>query len=96
MLKGAGCMQVVVVANPANTNAVILSQCAPSIPRRNITCLTRLDHNRALGQVTQSATFLDIPVLFFAAISCPWVPSKIGQMTYSSRWIQRLIVASVL
>ena len=71
MLKAAGCVQVVVVANPANTNAVILSQCAPSIPRKNITCLTRLDHNRALGQVTQSA--FDIHVIFFAATCCPWV-----------------------
>ncbi len=43
--------QVLVVANPANTNALILKENAPSIPAENITCLTRLDHNRALGQV---------------------------------------------
>ena len=49
--------QVLVVANPANTNALILAENAPSIPRENITALTRLDHNRALGQVRQS-TFL--------------------------------------
>lgn len=47
--------QVVVVANPANTNALILAENAPSIPRENITCLTRLDHNRALGQVRAAA-----------------------------------------
>jgi malate dehydrogenase len=35
----------------ANTNALILSQHAPSIPKENITCLTRLDHNRAVAQV---------------------------------------------
>ena len=46
--------QVVVVANPANTNALILAENAPSIPRENITALTRLDHNRVLGQVTTS------------------------------------------
>ena len=45
------CQQVVVVANPANTNALILSENAPSIPKENITALTRLDHNRVLGQV---------------------------------------------
>ncbi|CAI0393767.1 unnamed protein product [Linum tenue] len=45
-----GC-KVVVVANPANTNALILKEFAPSIPPDNITCLTRLDHNRALGQI---------------------------------------------
>ena len=47
--------KVVVVANPANTNALILSKYAPKIPKENITCLTRLDHNRALGQVAQKA-----------------------------------------
>ncbi|KAL3828251.1 hypothetical protein ACJIZ3_017053 [Penstemon smallii] len=45
--------QVVVVANPANTNALILKEYAPSIPEKNITCLTRLDHNRALGQISE-------------------------------------------
>jgi malate dehydrogenase len=43
--------QVLVVANPANTNAIILKEYAPSIPAENITCMTRLDHNRALAQV---------------------------------------------
>lgn len=47
-----GC-KVVVVANPANTNALILSNYAPKIPKENVTCLTRLDHNRALGQVSE-------------------------------------------
>ena len=47
-----GC-KVVVVANPANTNALILSNYAPKIPKENVTCLTRLDHNRALGQVSR-------------------------------------------
>ena len=58
--KGAapGC-KVVVVANPANTNALILKENAPSIPAKNVTCLTRLDHNRALGQVSER---LGVPV----------------------------------
>lgn len=51
--------KVVVVANPANTNALILSNYAPKIPKENVTCLTRLDHNRALGQVAQKA---NVPV----------------------------------
>jgi malate dehydrogenase len=46
-------VRVVVVANPANTNALILKENAPSIPAENITCLTRLDHNRALGQLSE-------------------------------------------
>ena len=45
-------MQVVVVGNPANTNAMICSHFAPSIPKENFTALTRLDHNRAKGQVS--------------------------------------------
>ncbi|KAG5538669.1 hypothetical protein RHGRI_019286 [Rhododendron griersonianum] len=45
--------KVLVVANPANTNALILKEFAPSIPEKNITCLTRLDHNRALGQISE-------------------------------------------
>lgn len=44
-------VKVIVVANPANTNALILKENAPSIPEENITCMTRLDHNRALAQV---------------------------------------------
>lgn len=46
-------VKIVVVANPANTNAFILKDNANSIPRENITCLTRLDHNRALGQIAE-------------------------------------------
>jgi len=51
--------QVLVVANPANTNALILKEFAPSIPEKNISCLTRLDHNRALGQISER---LSVPV----------------------------------
>ena len=45
-------LQVIVVANPANTNALILKENAPKVKDENITCMTRLDHNRALGQVS--------------------------------------------
>ncbi|KAJ0836858.1 putative malate dehydrogenase [Helianthus annuus] len=45
--------KVLVVANPANTNALILKEYAPSIPEENITSLTRLDHNRALNQIAE-------------------------------------------
>lgn len=43
--------RVCVVGNPANTNALILKSNAPNINPRNITALTRLDHNRALSQL---------------------------------------------
>lgn len=44
-----------VIANPANTNCWTLIKNAPSIPRKNFTCLTRLDQNRAMGQVALKA-----------------------------------------
>jgi malate dehydrogenase len=43
--------RVLVVANPANTNCLIMQRNAPSIPKENFSCLTRLDHNRALSQI---------------------------------------------
>lgn len=44
-------IKVVVVGNPANTNALICSKYAPSIPKTNFSALTRLDQNRAQAQV---------------------------------------------
>eukprot|EP00742_Colponemidia_sp_Colp-10_P002128 GILJ01002273.1.p1 GENE.GILJ01002273.1~~GILJ01002273.1.p1 ORF type:complete len:342 (-),score=47.80 GILJ01002273.1:115-1101(-) len=48
-------VKVLVVANPANTNCLIASMNAPDIPRRNFSCLTRLDHNRAISQISLRA-----------------------------------------
>lgn len=44
-------VKVLVVGNPANTNALICQKMAPSIPKENFSCLTRLDHNRAKAQI---------------------------------------------
>jgi len=46
-------VKVLVVGNPANTNAYIAMKSAPSLPRENFTAMLRLDHNRALTQVAQ-------------------------------------------
>src|SRR5690554_3793659 len=46
-------IKVLVVGNPANTNAVITQRNAPSINPRNFTAMTRLDHNRALTQIAK-------------------------------------------
>src|SRR5215470_6821253 len=43
--------RVVVVGNPANTNAAILANNAPDFPKENITSMIRLDHNRAVSQI---------------------------------------------
>jgi len=42
---------VLVVGNPANTNAYIAMKAAPDLPARNFTAMLRLDHNRALSQL---------------------------------------------
>jgi malate dehydrogenase len=44
-------IKVLVVGNPANTNAWIAMKSAPSLPRENFTAMLRLDHNRALSQI---------------------------------------------
>jgi malate dehydrogenase len=44
-------VKILVVGNPANTNAYIAMKSAPSLPRENFTAMLRLDHNRALSQL---------------------------------------------
>lgn len=46
-------IRVLVVGNPANTNALIAQRNAPGLDARNFTAMTRLDHNRALSQLAQ-------------------------------------------
>src|SRR3954471_7355474 len=46
-------VRVLVVGNPANTNALIALNSAPDIDPRQITAMTRLDHNRAVSQLAQ-------------------------------------------
>src|SRR5678815_2953897 len=44
-------VKVLVVGNPANTNAFIAMKSAPDLPKKNFTAMLRLDHNRALSQL---------------------------------------------
>ena len=55
----AGDIRVLVVGNPANTNALIAAAAAPDIPGERFAALTRLDHDRALAQL---AAALEAPV----------------------------------
>jgi len=48
-------VRVLVVGNPANTNAYIAMKSAPSLPSRHFTAMLRLDHNRALTQLAQKS-----------------------------------------
>lgn len=52
-------VRVLVVGNPANTNALIAQAHAPDVPAERFTAMTRLDHNRALSQLAQK---LDVSV----------------------------------
>jgi malate dehydrogenase len=52
-------VKVLVVGNPANTNALIAQRNAPDVPASRFTAMTRLDHNRALSQLSAK---LSVPV----------------------------------
>jgi malate dehydrogenase len=52
-------VRVLVVGNPANTNALIAQQHAPDVPAERFTAMTRLDHNRAVAQLAKR---LGVPV----------------------------------
>ncbi|WP_062349804.1 malate dehydrogenase [Herbidospora yilanensis] len=52
-------VRVLVVGNPANTNALIAQRHAPDVPADRFTAMTRLDHNRALSQLSSK---LGVPV----------------------------------
>lgn len=53
--RAADDVRVIVVGNPANTNALIAQQHAPDVPAERFTALTRLDHNRAVGLLAAEA-----------------------------------------
>jgi malate dehydrogenase len=52
-------VRVLVVGNPANTNALIAQSSAPDVPAERFTAMTRLDHNRAVAQLAKK---LEVPV----------------------------------
>uniref|UniRef100_A0A7N2LCT5 Malate dehydrogenase n=1 Tax=Quercus lobata TaxID=97700 RepID=A0A7N2LCT5_QUELO len=86
--------KVLVVVNPANTNALILKQFAPSIPKKkNVTCLTRLDHNRALGQIAKRLKIhvIDIKnVIIWGNHSTTPYPD-VNHATFTTRNEERLV-----
>ena len=52
-------IKVLVVGNPANTNALIAASNADGVPKERFTAMTRLDHNRAIAQLAKK---LDVPI----------------------------------
>ena len=73
-------VKVMVVGNPCNTNALIASSNAPSIPRENFHALTRLDENRAKAQLALKSG------KFYTSISnvCVWGNHSTTQVCQSS------------
>ncbi|MFC5993302.1 malate dehydrogenase [Pseudonocardia hispaniensis] len=53
-------IRVLVVGNPANTNALIAQAAAPDVPAERFTAMTRLDHNRAVAQLAKK---LSVPLV---------------------------------
>ena len=59
-------VRVLVVGNPANTNALIAAAHAPDVPKDRFTAMTRLDHNRALSQLADKT---GVPVAGIARVA---------------------------
>jgi malate dehydrogenase len=59
-------VRVLVVGNPANTNALIALSNAPNVPAERFTAMTRLDHNRAMAQLAAKA---EVPVADVTRVS---------------------------
>lgn len=80
--------KILVVANPANTNCLLLKMNAPSIPAENFTCLTFLDHNRARAQLSLKAK-VPIETIFRVAIfgnhSATQVPDAFNAVSKTSK-----------
>lgn len=100
-------VKVLVVGNPANTNAMITSHYAPKINPQNITAMTRLDHNRGLAQLAQRLNCAVTDVAKFAiwgnhsATQYPDVshtlvkgkPAK--QLINDDKWIKETFIPTV-
>jgi malate dehydrogenase len=100
-------LRVLVVGNPANTNALIAMRNAPDIPAERFTAMTRLDHNRATSMLAQKAgvpvtavkkvtiwgnhSNTQYPDAFHAEIDGRSAPAVIGDDT----WIREVFVPAV-
>ena len=96
-------IKVLVVGNPANTNALIAQRNAPDIDPRQFTAMTRLDHNRAISQLGEKLdVYINVitkmtiwcnhsstqyPVLFHALVDGEVALEKVEQQWYESDYI---------
>jgi malate dehydrogenase len=100
-------VRVTVTGNPANTNALIAASNAPDVPAERFSALTRLDHNRALGQLAArtGASVNDIrrltiwgnhsatqyPDLFHAEVA----GRNAAQLVGDQRWLEEDFIPTV-
>ncbi len=86
-------VKVLVVGNPANTNAYIAMKSAPSIPAKNFTAMLRLDHNRALSQVATKTgkTVASIEKLCVWGNHSPTMYADTRFATIDSQSVQQMI-----
>jgi malate dehydrogenase len=78
-------VRVLVVGNPANTNALIAAAHAPDVPPERFTAMTRLDHNRALALVART---LDVPVAGIGNVAIWGNHSATQVPDISHGWVQ--------
>jgi len=99
-------VKVIVVGNPANTNAMITSHYAPNIPKQNITAMTRLDHNRGLAQLSEKANCAVTDIKRFAIwgnhsatqypdISHTQIRGKWAGDLLDKEWVQKTFIPTV-
>ncbi len=99
-------VKVLVVGNPANTNALVLARHAPNVPRRNITAMMRLDHNRAVSmlagaadasvsEVTQMVVWGNHSSTMVADVSHAQIEGKPAQAVVDPAWLEGPFRSSV-
>ncbi|MFO1402703.1 MAG: malate dehydrogenase [Steroidobacteraceae bacterium] len=99
-------VRVLVVGNPANTNALIAQRNAPGLKARNFTAMTRLDHNRALSQLAEkTGTHInDIRKMIiwgnhsatqYPDISHATVQGKAAKGLVEQKWIEETFIPTV-
>jgi len=104
-------VKVLVVGNPANTNAFICSKYAPSIPKENFSAMTRLDQNRAQAQIAGKLgigienvknviiwgnhSSTQYPDARFAIVSRNGEDSKLLDVLTDKTWIQDQFISTV-
>jgi malate dehydrogenase len=99
-------VRVLVVGNPANTNALIAQRNARDLKARNFTAMTRLDHNRALSQLAEKTgthvTDIRRMIIWgnhsatqYPDITCATVQGKAAKSLVEQKWIEEYFIPTV-